>query len=143
MVVIAIVSILVGVAFTQYVHQLPTSRLNGATRHVLTDLTLARRQAISQSQRVKVYFPEDQQNDKRYKIGLDANCDGTVANCEGHGRITNIQASYYGVTVSANGNPVFQPGGTVSPTATITLTNAMGTRQITMSTVGRIHIKNE
>jgi type IV fimbrial biogenesis protein FimT len=143
MVVVAIVSVLAGVVFIHYVRQIPTSRLNGAARHVLTDLMLARRQAISRSQRVKVYFPEDQQNDKYYKICFDANGDGTVADGEGNSRTTNIQANYYGVTVSANGDPVFQPSGTVSPTATITLTNARGTRQITMSTVGRIHIKNE
>jgi type IV fimbrial biogenesis protein FimT len=143
MVVVAIVSILAGVVFTEYGRQLPASRLNGAARHVLTDLMLARRQAISQSQRVKVYFPHNEQGDKSYKICFDADGNSTVADCEGNGRTTNIQANYYGVTVSANNDPVFQPGGTVSPTATITLTNARGTRQITLSTVGRVHIKNE
>lgn len=151
MIVIVIVGTLAGLTVANYVRQLPTSRLNGAARHVLTDLMLARRQALSQNQRVKVYFPEDEQYDRYYKICSDANGDGTVTDCEGNNKTTNIQTSYAGVTLSANRDPVFHPNGTVyslheiaSPVTTITLTNTRGaTREITVSRAGRIRVKSE
>jgi type IV fimbrial biogenesis protein FimT len=133
---LTIMGILASVAVLLYVGQVPQARLNGAARQVMSDLMLARRQAVSRSQRVRVYFPDDQQ----YKICYDANGDGTVTDCEGNAAAKDIQATYDGVTISANQNPMFHPRGTVSPT-TITVRNATGSRDITVSSAGRIRIK--
>lgn len=43
-----------------------------------------------------------------------------------------------GVTVAANNRPVFQPQGTVSGLASITVANARGTYRITVAITGRI-----
>jgi type IV fimbrial biogenesis protein FimT len=137
MITLTIVGILVSVAVLLYVGQVPQARLNGAARQVMSDLMLARRQAVSRSQQVRVYFPDDQQ----YKICYDANGDGMVTDCEGNAAAKDIQATYDGVTISANQNPVFHPRGTVSPMATITVKNATGSRDITISSAGRIRIK--
>jgi type II secretion system protein H len=43
-----------------------------------------------------------------------------------------------GVTVGANAAPVFHPQGTVSPLATVTVSNARGAYRITIAITGRI-----
>jgi type IV fimbrial biogenesis protein FimT len=136
-IVVALIGVLVGIAIPIYIGQIPQSRLNGAARQVMADLMLARRQAVSETRRVRVYFPDNQ----RYKICYDADGDGIVGDCEGNGKIKNIQATYYGVTITANKNPIFHPRGTVAEWTTITLSNASGSRDVTISSAGRIRIR--
>lgn len=137
--VMAIIAILAGVGITTYVGQLPRARLNGAARQIMSDLMLARRQAVGRTHRVQVYFSDGQQ----YKVCNDADGNGTVTDCEGNAKIKDIQANYDGVTISANNNPIFQPRGTVSNWATITLSNATGSRYVTVSSAGRIRITTD
>lgn len=138
---LTLVAFLTSVAVVCYINQLPKARLNGATRQIMSDLMLARRQAVSRTQRVKLFFPDNQ----HYKICYDANGDGTVDDCEGNGTIKNIQTTYYGVTINPPTTPpTFLPLGTAEPLgATIEVKNASGSRALTIIRTGRIHIKSQ
>jgi hypothetical protein len=48
--------------------------------------------------------------------------------------------NYKGVTLSSTNNPIFSPRGTASNLATISITNSSGTKSITISITGRVHI---
>ena len=135
---LTLVAFLTSVAVVCYIDQLPKARLNGATRQLLSDLMLARRQAVSRTQRVKLFFPDNQ----HYKICYDANGDGSVDDCEGNGTIKNIQTSYHGVTITPPTTPpTFLPLGTAEPLgATIEVKNASGSRALTIIRTGRIRM---
>ncbi len=134
---IAIFAILAAIAVPNFVSLMPKYRLNGAARQVMSDLMSARMRAISLNRRVKIFYLSD---NHRYKIGDDANGDGTVADGEGDVRIKDIQTDYYDVTLSSNNDPLFDPRGTAANLATITLTNSSGSKGITISTSGGVKI---
>jgi type IV fimbrial biogenesis protein FimT len=135
---VTILGIVSSVFVITYREYMPQARLNGAAREVMSDLMLARRQAVSQTQRVRVYFANNQQ----YKVCYDANGDGTVEDCEGNSQIKNIQKNYDGVTLSANNNPIFYPRGTATNLPTIAVSTAGMAKKkcITVSTAGRIKV---
>jgi type IV fimbrial biogenesis protein FimT len=139
LVVVVIIGILAGVAIPTYMSQIPQSRLNGAARQVMSDFMLARRQAVSQMQRVIVCFPDT--DTQQYKIYFGG---GTVDDCKEKGQSKNIQENYQGVTMHANSNPIFDPRGTVTPTTTITLFHAGikedSYRCVKISSAGRVRI---
>jgi Type II transport protein GspH len=96
----------------------------------------ARMKAVSQSRKVKVFFPDPHQ----YKICDDANNDGSVDDCEGTAQIKDLQSSYAGVSVSATLNPLFSPKGSTANYTTITLTNTSGSKTITIEITGHVSI---
>ncbi len=133
---IAIVSILAVVAIPNVQPLMMKYRLNGTTRQVMSDLMAARMKAVSQHRRFKVFFTDSQE----YKICDDANGDGFVANCEESAQIKNLQENYSGVSVSTAIDPIFDSTGTASESMTITITNANGTKSISVYITGQIKI---
>jgi type IV fimbrial biogenesis protein FimT len=111
-------------------------RLNGAARQIMSDLMEARMKAVSLNQKVKVSFG----GDHTYQIWNDADGDGTVADDEGDDIERDIHPDYHDVTFSATANPVFQPRGTASPFSSITLSNASGSKEVTVAITGRVKI---
>lgn len=136
MIVVALMAILAAIAVPSIMAQMPKYRLNGAARQVLGDLVAARMQAVSLNKRVKVFFD----NNHQYRICDDANSDGTVADGEGNVQTKDIQTEYHDVIFASNNDPIFQPNGTASNLATITLSNTSGSRSITISSAGRVRI---
>ncbi len=134
-IVMAIMAIISAIAVPNYKAFMTQRRLNGAAREVMSSLMEARMKAVSINQRVKVSF----ESDHEYEMWNDADSNGIVADNEGDDIERDIYPDYYDVTFSASANPVFQTNGTASA-GTITLTNASGTREVTVSTAGRVKI---
>ena len=132
----AVVGILAAVALPNIQPLMMKYRLNGATRQVMSDLMAARMKAVSQHRKFKVFFTDSQE----YKICDDANGDNAVDNCEGSAHIQDLQMNYSGVSVSATNDPIFNATGTASGNSTITLTNANGTKTISVFITGQVKI---
>ncbi|MBW2650372.1 MAG: GspH/FimT family pseudopilin [Deltaproteobacteria bacterium] len=139
MIVIAIIAILAGIAAPNFQTYMAQRRLNGAARQVMTNLMEARSKAVSFNQKVKVFFKSDQEKVHEYEIWNDADGNGTVADNEGDDIELDIHPDYHDVTFSASADPVFQARGTAMG-STITLTNSSGTREVSVSTAGRVKI---
>jgi len=138
MTVIGIMGIVASIAIPNYIGWLPKARLNGAARQVMGDLMAARMKAVSLNRKVQVFFYNDPVN--QYKICDDANNNGTVVDGEGNVQVKNIRDEYHDVTIASNNDPIFSPRGTVEDWPTITLTNASGSKSITISIAGRVKI---
>ena len=116
--------------------QMPKRRLNGAARKVMLDVMEARIQAIHQNQNILVKFS----NDHEYRIGPDTNNNGTLD--AGEGKTEDIQDQYESITFAAPLPPVFtfDPRGFSDRPSTITLSNASGSKSITVAITGRAKI---
>ena len=121
---IAIASVVMGIAIPSFLSWMPTLRLSSAARQVATDLQVARMKAISQNASYAVSF----------------NTSNSTYSFTGTSR--DVVQEYPGITISsAPTNPVFTPRGTASTTGTVTLSNGTATKQIVVSTVGRVTIQ--
>jgi prepilin-type N-terminal cleavage/methylation domain-containing protein len=125
MAAIGVLGILVALATPRLLSTLPSLRLNDATRQVATDLQMARMRAIAQNTSNTVTFNTST---------------GTYTFTLGNESI-DIDQLYPGITFSSvPANPVFTSRGTASTTATITLSNGSATKQIEVTSVGRVRI---
>jgi type II secretion system protein H len=137
MITVAIMGIVAALAFPMVVGRQADRRLEGATQQLMWDLMAARQEAITKNRRVQVFF----EGSSTYKICYDADNDGTVTDCEGNAKITNIQDKYHDVTLEPGANPIFTPRGIVPTWTTITVKNAKGSSNaITINATGRIKI---
>jgi type IV fimbrial biogenesis protein FimT len=134
-VVIGIIGILAAIGIPSFMAWMPKLRLNGAARMVMGDLMAARMKAVSQNNEFKVFFI----NDHQYTILDDDNGNGVIDVGEAT-ETKNIQDQYSEVTLSSTANPVFDPRGTASPAATITLTGS-GSKLVKVHLTGRVMIE--
>jgi type IV fimbrial biogenesis protein FimT len=135
-IVIALISILAVIAIPNIMNEIPKYRLNGAARQVVGDLMQARMKATRLNRKVKIYFTAGNQ----YRLCDDIDNDGTVDNCEGDAKVWNIEDNFKGVTLTSNNNPIFNPRGTASNLATISVANTAGTKSITVAITGRVRV---
>lgn len=136
LITLALAAILVGIAAPSYLDLLPRHRLNGAARQVAGDLMWARMKAVQRNNRFRVFF----RSDHEYQILDDTNNDNDID--AGEWTVTrDLSAEYRDVVMSANNDPIFSPRGTASSLATITLTNAAGSKRITISIAGRVRVR--
>ncbi len=135
MIVVALMAILAAIAVPTIMAQMPRYRLNGAARQVMSDLVAAKMKAVSQNNKFKVFFLDNH----RYMILDDDDNDGTADTGEST-ETKDIQADYQDLTFSSTNNPIFQPNGTASNLATITLTNSSGSKAVSISSAGRVKI---
>lgn len=132
MITVAIMGVVVALAFPMVVGRQDDRRLEGATQQLMWDLMAARQEAITRNTPVTVEF----EGSDTYKICHDADGDG-VDTC----KVTDIQERYHDITLDPNNNPVFSPRGIASPGATIKVENAKGTsNDITINLMGRVKI---
>ena len=136
LITLALAAILVGIAAPSYLDLLPRHHLNGAARQVAGDLMWARMKAVQRNNRFRVFF----RGDHEYQILDDTNNDNDID--AGEWTVTrDLSAEYRDVVMSANNDPIFSPRGTASSLATITLTNAAGSKRITISIAGRVRVR--
>jgi prepilin-type N-terminal cleavage/methylation domain-containing protein len=136
-IVLGVMSMVSMVTATWLSSQLPSWRLKGAVRQVVSDLLAAKTRAVVERNRQRVIF----QDDRRYMLLDDDNNNGKSdpgENMENR----DIQESYPDVMMTASNNPSFMPRGTASNLASITLSNSAGKRIITVSITGRIKVKH-
>lgn len=125
--------------FSQFwlVSQLPKWRLQGATRQVVSDFIETKSQAVTQGNKHRVTFLDAH----RYSILDDDNNNGRPDPAE-HVAIHDIHTDYEDVMLTSTNHPIFHPRGTASNLATVTLSNAAGSKVITVSITGRVTIKS-
>src|SRR5215510_6043857 len=134
LVTIAVIGIVSTVAAMNMTKQVPLYTLNSATKQLVWTLRALRMQAISQHHTVTVTFA----NDHTYTVWTDKNDNGQIN--DGEVQTKDINSQYRGVRFVSTNNPVFNPTGTVSNTASITLTNTGGSKIISMNSSGQIKI---
>jgi type IV fimbrial biogenesis protein FimT len=134
MISISIAVIIMAILAPQLQKMMTRNRLNGAGRQIVNDLMNSRMKATSQNNRFRVIFLDNH----RYMIHDDDNNDNSIDT--GEATLTkDIQGSYRDVTFSATANPIFYPRGTSWGT-TVTVSNSIGSKNVSVSTAGRIKI---
>ncbi len=136
LITLTLAGIMLAIAVPGYLKVMPRHRLNGAVRQLTGDLMWARMKAIQRNNRYRIFFLDDHQ----YRILDDADNDGRAD--PGEWTLTrDLQADHPDVVMSSTNNPVFSPRGTAGNLATITLTNAAGSRRISISIAGRVRVR--
>jgi type IV fimbrial biogenesis protein FimT len=131
---ISIAVIILAILAPELRKMMTRNRLNGAGRQIVNDLMNSRMKASSQNNRFRVIFLDNH----RYMIHDDDNNNNSVDT--GEATLTkDIQTSYRDVTFSATANPIFYPRGTSWGT-TITVSNSVGSKDVSVSTAGRVKI---
>lgn len=138
MIVVAVLVTVAVIATPNLQTYMAQRRVSGAARLVMTDLMEARMKAAAENNRFKISFVDNHQ----YKVLDDDDNDNT----EDAGEtitITDIQNAYHDVTLSATTTGlIFNPTGTVDGTGTtVTLSNSSGSKEVRVSTAGRVKIK--
>jgi type IV fimbrial biogenesis protein FimT len=127
MAVAGVFAILAVVAIPNYLAFQPNMRLNGASREVLGKLMWARSKAVEENANYDVTFPTDHTLEIR-KAGVLI-------------QAVDIQTDYTGVTVSKSGDdPAFNSRGTAGGSTTLTLSNASGSKTVTVTATGNVKI---
>ncbi len=124
---VGIFFILAAIAVPNLVAQQPSRRLNGATRQVLAELVWARGKAAAENRQVDVVF---------------TNNTTLTINGVGWTKATNIQDSFSDVTYTVAGDQpvVFNSRGTTTGTTTVTVSNASGTKNVSVTVTGNVRI---
>jgi type IV fimbrial biogenesis protein FimT len=128
MAAIGVASILMAIAIPSFLSTLPGLRLTDAARQIATDLQQIRMKAIAQNIPYQISF-----STSTYVL---QKCNGSCTNDSG-----NI-ALPEGITVTASTAPQFQPRGTATADATITLSNGSSSTRVCVKTVGRVNIQD-
>ncbi len=136
LITLTLAGIMLAIAVPGYLKVMPRHRLNGAVRQLTGDLMWARMKAIQRNNRYRIFFLDDHQ----YRILDDADNDGRAD--PGEWTLTrDLRADHPDVVMRSTNNPVFSPRGTAGNLATITLTNAAGSRRISISIAGRVRVR--
>jgi type IV fimbrial biogenesis protein FimT len=131
---ISIAVIIMAILAPQLQKMMIRNRLNGAARQIVNDLMNSRMKASSQNNRFRIIFLDNH----RYMIHDDDNNNNTIDT--GEATLTkDINSSYHDVTFSATANPIFYPRGTSWGT-TVTVSNSVGSKNVSVSTAGRVKI---
>ena len=134
-VVIMLMGIIMMIALPGIQTWMTKSRLNGAARQIMSDLMYARMKAANENNR----FVLTVLNNHQYRILDDNNNNGSAQTGEAI-IIKDIKSNYPDVTMSATGNFTFYPPG-LAFGATCTVTNPAGSKNITLSSGGRVKIQ--
>jgi prepilin-type N-terminal cleavage/methylation domain-containing protein len=139
MVVVTIMVILSSVMLPSYVRMANRTRLNGATRELVSDIMRVRMQSVSQSKQFMI-----QCNGARYQIFRDNNGNGLFESSELFS-VREVARVYSGVNVSGPSGTtsalVFNPRGTVTG-STVSVTNSMGTKRVVVNIAGRVRVES-
>jgi len=138
MIVVCMIAVFSGVAGISYFILKPTLQLGGATRQVLGDLAAARMAAVNDNNRYKIFFDA---NEREYRVLDDNNKDGVFDENAELVRTINIQDNYPDVTIRANSNPIFSPRGLANTYGTVVIQNSSGTKEVKISSAGRVRIQ--
>ena len=111
---------------------MPQRRLRGATQQMTWDLMRARMRAIKLRHNVQVTFVDAH----TYTMWMDTNHNGVVDS--GEEEVQNVYNKYRAVNVTSTSNITFNSRGASDHAATITLTNAKGSKVIAVNVAGFI-----
>jgi Tfp pilus assembly protein FimT len=128
MAAISILGILVAIGMPAFTRTLPGLRLTDAARQVATELQQMRMRAISRGIPQQVTFS--------YSSYVLQQCNGACTNEGGNIGLPE------GITVTAATAPRFEPRGTVTTAAAITLSNGTKQKYVCVRTIGRVNIQD-
>jgi type II secretion system protein H len=131
----AVMGIIATIATLNVMPQMTRQRLTRASTQLVWTLQQQRIRAIKQRQPITLSFP----NNHTYTVWTDWNNNSTSDS--GEVQTSDLSTAYPGVTLSATANPILQPDGTVTNPLTVTLSNASGTKTVTMNIIGNIVIQ--
>lgn len=139
MTVIAIISILSAIAIPNFFAWRSSRQLTSATRELMADLSMARMQAISASESVKVMFFSN-----GYTVFVDDDGDDVIDADE---KVLSDRLYPPGVAMNADTFPddktTFARTGVVSPGGSVTLDKQSGqAMRVVVSVAGRIRVEN-
>jgi type IV fimbrial biogenesis protein FimT len=135
--VTVIIGIMSAIAIPSYLSMQPAMRLNGAAREVFGKLMWARAQAVEENQSYVVLFPNN------HTVTVLKDLDGDeVADAGEPVETYDIQDFYSDCTFTVSGDttPNFSSRGTATSATTITVSNTVGTRAVSVSVTGNIKI---
>ena len=137
MTAIAIIGILAAISAPNVIAWQQTAKLRGAARDLMSDLSMARMQAIKTGDKVKVLFA-----DSGYTLFIDANDDHAVDPGE---KVLRRKDYPPGIVMQMTTFPAaktaFHPSGAASPAGSVTLDRGSGTQiKIIVNLVGRIRV---
>lgn len=146
LVALALLSLLGGVVFLQLAPFLAQTRLNSATRQIVTDLQYTRMKAISQNRRFRVTFRPDTRD---YIIEKDEDGSWQRQLLHSHSSEENTDAfvtlpqNVQIAAVNSGGDVIFLPRGAVDGGITITLGTASGEgiKRVIVNLAGRVRIE--
>lgn len=122
---LSIIVLIAAAVSASFLNSAPKYRLQSAVREVHSRLNYARFKAIFEEEKIRVKF---------YTTGYALEKFDEDRKEWKQERKFPLQ----GVSLQANNNPIFHPGGTVSNLASITLSNSWGAYRITLAISGRI-----
>ncbi len=134
LITVVVIGALARVVTVNMVPAMPRYRLTNAATELAWTFRALRMRAISQHHTVTVTFT----NNHVYTVWTDRN-DNSISD-DGEVQTTDVNVRYPGVQLASTTNPAFQPTGIVTSVPTITLTNASGTKTLTMNLLGDITI---
>ncbi len=122
-----ILSIMIGLSSSSLFSLSPKYKLQKAVWEIRSRLNFARYRAVFEGEKVRVSFNSQQYKIEQYNEYQDL-------------WMVKLENILDGVTVKANNNPFFHPGGTVSNLASIFVSNSWGEYKITIAITGRIKV---
>ena len=135
MAAIAVIGIVCSIGIPSYLSVQPGMRLNGATREVLGKFMWARAKAVEQNNQYVVTFPTNH----TVQLLDDKNNNGTADAGEST-QTFDIQNDYSDVTLSSTLSTVTFTSRGTGVAAIITITNATGSKTVTVSATGNVKI---
>jgi competence protein ComGD len=125
MIVIFILSVLLGTAWTSFFHAAHKYRLQRAIWEIHSRMNYSRFKAVIRGTKFRMSF-----HPNGYTVeSFDQNANSWK---------TELGSLLEGVQVEANNSPIFHPEGTVSNLVTITVSNTWGSYKMTLAISGRI-----
>lgn len=134
--VVGLIGIVSAIAVPALMAEMPTYRLNGAARQVMSDLLAARMQAVSQNNQFVVTFDAD---NHRYTILDDDDGNGN-ADAGETAIVSDLHAEYPGINFTSTLNLTFMPDGTVNNSGSMSLAGCSETRTLDVTGAGRVRI---
>jgi len=128
MAAISLIAILAVIGFPAFTRTLPGLRLTDAARQVATELQQVRMKAIARGIPQQITFASSS-----YVL---QQCNGACTNDSGNIALPN------GITATAATAPRFEPRGTVTTAAGITLSNGSKQKYVCVKTIGRVNIQD-
>lgn len=128
MAAISLLGILVAIGMPAFTRTLPGLRLTDAARQVATELQHVRMKAISRGIPQQITF-----STSSYVL---QQCNGACTNDSGNIGLPE------GITATVSTPPRFEPRGTVTTAAAITLSNGTQQRYVCVRTIGRVNIQD-
>lgn len=132
-IVVTIIAIVAGIGLPNFISFLPRIRLNGATRQVMTDLMVARMNAVKFATTANVTF-----SGTTYTVWVDRDRDGSVD--AGESTTKNIADNFSDINVAVAQPVQFNSRGAAPTNGWIWLYNDKGYGLVNTNLTGRVRI---